>query len=98
MKDRGAMFLHVDAAIRKFFLRSRRYNIVVFICEYFISTGDGYIFRGRVQPIFSHRHRISDVSVFLPQRDRWNDSSMSKSFFYWLRTQRAKQEPLGTTN
>src|ERR1700733_4399651 len=94
MKNRGVMFLHVEAAIRQFFRRSRRYNIVIFICEDFNSTGDGFKFGLRVQPIYSHvgRHRISDVSAFLAQRDRWNDSSMSKSFFYWLRTQRARQE------
>jgi hypothetical protein len=96
-KNRGAMFLHIDAAIRQFFVRSRRYNIVIFVWDYFIPAGDGFLFRGGMQPIYSHvaRHSISDVSVFLAQRDRWNDCSMSKSFLYWLRTQRAKAGVIG---
>jgi len=94
MQTGQMMFLHIDPAIKRFFVLSRRYNMIVFVSEHFISTGNRLVFRGDGQPVYSHvaRHKISDTSVFIAQRDRWNDSSLSKSFLTWLRTERAKQE------
>jgi hypothetical protein len=85
----------LGTAVRRFFLRSRRYNIIVFMWERaFLADGCGRVTLA-VQPVYNERarFRLPDRTVFSAKRDRnWGLTRSSDSFYQSLLTKRMLEE------
>jgi hypothetical protein len=94
MQQRALSVLILDAAIRRFFFRSRRYNMVVLMWETFRFTPDGGVSQMFFQPVYNNRARfkIPDCTVFSVKRDTWGMMRNSKSLLDTLRSFRMRQQ------
>lgn len=73
MRRRSWAVLILGAAIRRFFFRSRRYNIIVFIWETIRVTPEGGIPHMFFQPVYNNyaRFKLPDSTVFTLKRNNW---------------------------
>ena len=94
IQNRSLPFLILDAAIRRFFLRSRRYNIVVFLWESVRIAPEGNTAHMHVQPVYNNhpRFRIPDYTAFSLKRNKWGMQRISRSLLDALRTFRMTQQ------
>ena len=94
MRNRPMAELIIGAGTRQFFLRSRRYHVVVFVWETFRMSADGAAEAGmRFQPVYNNnaRLKVPDHTVFSVERDRWGFARNSKSLLGTLWTYRMRQ-------
>jgi hypothetical protein len=100
MRNRSLAFLVLDRAIRRFFLKSRRYNMICFIWEEVANEPHGFVPRMSVQPVFNNHARfpMSDYRPFCVQPDKWGTKRMSDSILQAVRTYRMlhQEGPLQT--
>ena len=84
----------LDTAIRRFFARSRRYSIIVFMWERAFLTGGHGAVTLAVQPVYNHRSRfgLPDRTVFSAKRDNWGLMRSSNSFYQSLLKKRMLEQ------
>ena len=94
MERRSFAILILDAAIRRFFLKSRRYNMIVLVWEAISTTPEGGVPHMYIQPVFNNRARlkIPDRTVFTLKRNNWGITRNSKSVLDSLRSYRMRQQ------
>jgi hypothetical protein len=86
--ERG--FLVLDAAVRRFMVKSKRINAIVFIGERVTPVDGGGGLHQWLAPVYNNypRHLIPDYSVFSLKRDKWGVEGISVSFLDKLRAKR----------
>jgi hypothetical protein len=90
MRQRSFAVLVMGAAIRRFFIKSRRYNMIVFIWDIKSANGTVQTF---FQPVFNNRarFRLPDYTAFTIKRDKWGISRRSESLLGALQRFRTRQ-------
>jgi hypothetical protein len=85
----------LDTAVRRFFFKSRRYNMIVFMWERAMLGGDHGRVELKIQPVYNSwaRFDLPDRNVFSVKRDKWGLSRCSKSFFEALLVYRMSKQP-----
>jgi hypothetical protein len=93
MKNYSLAALIFDAAIRRVFLQSRRFNAIVLSWEKVTATGDMPIIR-HLQAVYNNHPRfyIPDYNVFGAKGDKWGISGYSDSLLNRLRAYRLRQQ------
>ena len=85
----------LDTAVRRFFFKSRRYNMIVFMWERAMLGGDGGHVELKIQLVYNNwpRFYLPDRSVFSVKRNNWGLSRCSRSFFETLLRYRMTCQP-----